>query len=133
MNNPVIYIFLNKSLHMTVGKAAAQAVHATMMANTHPNMINDESRKAWKDATHKTVIVLESRDEAHMKNTVEYLVERGINVYYVIDEGVNEIDPHTTTAMATPILEKDDEKTIKAMSTFKLYREVARFTMEFER
>lgn len=131
MNNPIIYIFLNKDLHMTVGKASAQAVHAAMMANVH--LINDTNRKAWDEAPHKTVIILESRDEAHMNNTREYLKERKIPVYYVIDEGVNEIDPHTITAMATPILEKEDEKTVKALSTFKLYREVAKFTMSFER
>ncbi len=131
MFSPVIYVFLNKSLHMSVGKATAQGVHAVMMANAL--MIKDEDRDAWADAPHKTVIVLEGRDEDHMENIREYLIEREIPVYYVIDEGVNEIDPHTVTAMSTPILNKEDEVTMKALSTFSLYKELVKFSLDFER
>ena len=83
--NPIQYIFLNKELSMSVGKAAAQAVHACMMANVH--LITAEDRKTWSAAVHKTVIILEARNEAHMKSIAEYLREREVWTYRVIDEG----------------------------------------------
>lgn len=131
MANPIQYIFLNKSLSMSVGKAAAQAVHACMLANIY--VISDNKRELWAGATHKTVIVLEARNEAHMRSIIDYLNERGFEMVQVVDEGVNEIDPHTVTALATGILDKDAEETKLALSTFSLYKEVARLTVEFER
>ena len=131
MNRPVIYVFLNKSLQMSVGKASAQAVHAAMMANV--DIIDDTQRGEWKKAVHKTVIVLEARDEQHMRNIASYLVERAYAVHYIIDEGVNEILPHTVTAMATTILDKDSEDVEKAFSSFSLYRDVIKVNLEINR
>lgn len=131
MYNPVIYVFLNKSLGMTVGKAAAQTAHAVTRSMI---LINDEKHRAkWLQSPHQTVIVLEARDENHMRNIRDYLDERGVPVAEVIDEGVNEIDPHTWTAMATPILNKDAEKTYKALSTFNLYRDTIRVRLDIDR
>lgn len=128
--NPIIYIFLNKGLHMSVGKAAAQAAHAMAisMVNSSPKL-----QKEWQDAIHKTVIVLEARDEGHMRNIRDYLSQRNIALAYVIDEGVNEIDPHVYTAMSTPVLPKDDEDVRAAMSTFKLYRDAVKVSLELDR
>lgn len=130
MFNPVIYVFLNKSLHMSVGKATAQGIHAGMLGAMGSDI---EFQKVWHDSMHKTVIVLEARDQAHIKNIYGYLLMRGILAHEVIDEGVNEIDPHTTTALASNILDKDNEDIIKAFSTFKLYRDLHKITVEFEK
>lgn len=116
---------------MSVGKSAAQAVHANQMANAA--LITEEQRHQWALAPHRTVIVLEARDEKHLANIQQYLFERGIKTYYVIDEGVNEVDPHIITAMATEIIDGSDEVKRKSLSTFKLYKDIAKFTMEFER
>lgn len=121
MYNPAIYIWLNKELHMSVGKASAQAAHAVVMSLIE---LNSELYKAkWVASPHRTIIVLEARNEAHMRSIRDYLDEREIETHIVIDEGANEIDPHTPTALATRIMNKDDEKVIKTMSTFKLYRD----------
>jgi peptidyl-tRNA hydrolase len=132
--NPVIYIFLNQELHMSVGKAAAQAAHAVAMSFVKLNKPTDVAR--WDDSPHRTIIVLKARDEAHMRNIKDYLAERDIRSRMIIDEGVNEIDPHTPTALATPILNKDDEyviKTIGAKSNFKFYKDFVTVKTEFER
>lgn len=122
--NPIVYIFLNKSLHMSIGKAAAQAAHAAMV-------VPDDN--SWLDNPHRTIIVLEARDQAHLDNIGKYLEERGFATREIIDEGVNEIDPHVTTARCTKILDKDDENVKKTFSTFKLYCDPIKFTMEVDR
>jgi peptidyl-tRNA hydrolase len=130
MNNPVIYVFINKGLHMSAGKVAAQAIHAAMMGTIASDKAEQE---AWGKAIHKTVIVLEARDEAHIKNIRQYLEDRDFDLSEIVDEGVNEIDPHVTTALASTIIEKDNEDVVKAFSTFNLYKDVVRATVEFER
>lgn len=119
--NPVIYVFLNKSLGMSVGKAAAQTAHAVAMSLIELN--SDVYKAKWIASPHRTVIVLAARDQQHMDNIRAYLQERDIPLSYIIDEGMNEIDPHTPTAMATRILNKDKDEVVAAMSTFELYRD----------
>lgn len=128
--NPIVYVFINKGLGMTTGKVAAQAVHASMMSNIDSF---EHELEEWRKAPHKTVIILEARDEAHIKNIEVYLNQRDIQSYPIIDEGVNEIDAHTITALSTGILDKDDEKVKLAMSTFKLYRDMIKFNVEVDR
>lgn len=124
MIDPVVYIFLNKSLHMSIGKAAAQAAHAAILVSG--------SIDQWEKSMHRTIIILEARDERHIRAIEEYLDERGFNTHKVIDEGVNEIDPHTVTALSTEVLEKNEEDVVKAFSSFKLYKEIVKHTLEFE-
>jgi peptidyl-tRNA hydrolase len=126
--NPVIYIFLNKSLQMSVGKAAAQAAHAIAMLRP-----TKEGADTWESSPHRTIIVLEARNEQHMKNIRAYLHERQVSTTRIIDEGANEIDPHTWTALATCILDKDAEYVQKTMSTFKLYRDTIKINLEVSR
>ena len=130
MNNPIIYIFLNKSLHMSSEKCSAQVAHsvALSLCNEYKQYLD-----SWKKSIHKTIIVLEARDDNHLINIESYLKERDFRVYKQVDEGVNEIDAHSFTALATSILEKDDENVIKAFSTFNLYRDIIKINMEFEK
>lgn len=128
--NPVIYIFLNKSLHMSVGKASAQAAHAAVFAIAE----SDESeQQLWRVNPHKTIIVLEARDETHMRNISTYLRQRGIYTNMIVDEGVNEIDPHTITALSTNILDKNSEHISQSMSTFSLYKDLVKVSFEVEK
>jgi peptidyl-tRNA hydrolase len=102
MKNPTIYILLNKDLNMSSGKGASQAAHAAMLVT---------KKTSWKHP--RTVIVLEARDDIHMHNLFEYLKERGIKTFPVIDESEN----HAMTALATEVVEKNDD----LFQTYKLY------------
>lgn len=128
--NPIIYIFLNKSLGMSVGKAAAQAAHAAVFSTSS----SDESKQGlWRVSPHKTIIVLEARDEGHIRNISTYLKQRGFNANMIVDEGVNEIDPHTITALSSDILDKNDERVSLTFSTFSLYKDLIKFSVEVDR
>lgn len=113
---------------MGIGKAAAQASHAVVMA-----MASCQNMKDWTDSPHRTIIVLEARNEEHIRNVELYLLQRNIKTTKIIDEGVNETEPHVVTALSTGVLDKDDEYLQKTMSTFKLYRDVVKMQLEFER
>lgn len=125
MTNPTVYIWINKSLNMTVGKVAAQAAHA--MAKV-PML---SSQEHWLSAPQQTVLVMQARDEAHMRNIEDYLLERYISSYRVIDEGVNETDPQVMTALATQVVDKDEVQAI--FSTFKVYRDTVRVRLEIDK
>lgn len=128
--NPVIYIFLNKSLGMSVGKAAAQAAHAAVFAAAD----SDESKQQlWRVSPHKTIIVLEARDEDHLRNIEKYLRQRDFVANMIVDEGVNEIDPHTITALSSEILDKNDERVSLTFSSFSLYKDLIKFSVEVAR
>lgn len=128
--NPIIYIFLNKSLGMSVGKAAAQAAHAAVFAAAQ----SDESKQQlWRISPHKTIIVLEARDEEHLRSISTYIEQRGFTSNMIVDEGVNEIDPHTITALSTEILDKNEDQVSLTFSTFKLYKDLVKLTLEVER
>jgi peptidyl-tRNA hydrolase len=128
--NPILYIFLNKGLHMSSGKAAAQASHAAMMAAVNANS-NDAY--VWKTANEKTIIVLEARDEQHMRNIQHYLKQRKVDTQIIIDEGVNEIDPHVPTALVSNILDKDAPEETAPFSSFRLYHDIVKVTTEYEK
>ena len=119
MSKPVIYVFVNKSLNMSGGKLAAQAVHAALMVAFSNRM----SPHSWTSSIHRTVLIMEARDENHIRNIQDYLIERVVFCQMIIDEGVNEIEPITITALATGILDKDDIDTDEIMSSFKLYKD----------
>lgn len=125
--NPCIYVFINKSLDMSKGKMAAQAVHAAVLATIDAH---DSARKFWTNAIHRTVLIMEARDSEHIQNIKEYLEERKLKTYKIIDEGVNEIDPIVPTALSTSILDKNSEDVKAALSSFNTYHEKVRLIME---
>lgn len=128
--SPVIYIFINKSLGMSIGKAAAQSAHAAVFSAAE----SDKSRrKLWLNSPHKTIIVLEARDENHIRNISKYLLQRNFISNTIIDEGMNEIDPHTITALSSLILDKNDESVALTFSSFKLYKDLIKFSVELDR
>lgn len=117
--DPVVYVFLNGGLEMSVGAVAAQAAHAA--AQIFSNLPEEDLATFWRDQPHKTVIVLKARDEMHLRNIQDYMSNRGVGGELLVDEGGVEYPPHTITAYVTTILDRN--KTGKLMSTFEKYYE----------
>jgi len=124
MKRPTIYIFMNKSLGMSPGKLAAQASHAMAYVPVLKSM--------WLKYPHRTILIMEARDQQHLENIEKYLKERRIISWSVIDEGVNETEPHVITALATMVVDKEDERIQQVFSTFKTYREKYRLMIMAE-
>lgn len=115
MNNPYIYVILNGELKMSPGKAAAQVAHA--LGSLHKEFgIN-----TWSNEVKRTVIILEAKDGEQMDNLWSYLDSLDIPVADYIDEGVNEITPYSTTAMAIGPIEATDEETRSIFAPFPLF------------
>lgn len=112
MKNPVMYIVLNGELEMSPGKAAAQSVHAAMM-------LNGNSKGDFLSDHKRTVIVLEAKDSEQIKNLAIYLDEADIDTDYYIDEGKNEVDAYSVTALAAFV--GDDEEKREIFADLPLY------------
>lgn len=117
--NLVMYLFANKGLGMSPGKMAAQVAHAAVRAYEQSN---SGARAEWL-ATGETKIVLEARDEMHLRNIIDYLAEHQTMCVPIIDEGRTETPPLSITAAGVPILDKDDPSVKFLFSSFKLYKE----------
>ena len=114
MENPIIYILLNGELKMSPGKAAAQAVHASML-------LNSRSREDFTSDYKRTVIILEAKNSEQIKNLYSYLDEVEVDCDYYIDEGKNEVDAYSATALAIGPIEYDDIKSREMLSAFPLF------------
>jgi len=127
---PTIYIFLNKSLQMSAGKAASQAVHAaaSIILLTPVETLNE-----WSNSPLQTVIVLEARDEAHIRNISQYLQDRKLMCRAIIDEGATEVDPHSITALGVQVVDRNDSYIKDTFSSFNKYKDTIRVSMEVER
>lgn len=113
MKNPVIYIVLNGELKMSPGKAAAQAVHAAMMLSLGSNSDFLSDRK-------RTVIVLEAKNADQIRGIDEYLSDSNVDADYYIDEGKNEVDAYSITALAA--FAGDDLDKREIFESLPLYR-----------
>lgn len=110
---PILYVILNGELRMSAGKAAAQAVHAAMLGKEWSKLFT-----YWNE---RSVIVLEARNTQQIKNLKEYLQKADVHSEYYIDEGVNEVETYSITALAVePFLSSEEEKR-KIFSSFPLY------------
>lgn len=119
MTKPVIYVIANKRAKMSAGKLAAQVGHAT--AGSFRVSIS-VPQNDWHKAQHRWLIVLEAQDDVHLMAIREYLEERGVHSYLIIDEGVNEVRPFTYTALGVQILDKDSPEAA-LLSGLKKYRD----------
>lgn len=118
MKRPIMYIFLNHGLGMSVGKAAAQAAHAACEAMiTSPQADVD----AWRLGGHYTKIVLKADDAEQLTTIERYLNDRGFKTSLIIDEGRTEIQPFSKTALGCAIVDKADEHVQATFSSFDLY------------
>ena len=130
MARPVMYLFLNKGLGMSAGKLAAQAAHAAVEAYTisQPELIEQ-----WRLGQHYTKLTMQARDEQHLYTIQRYIADRGIRSQMIFDEGATEIEPHQATALGVPIVDKDDPHIEATFSTFQLYRDTIRVSLEVDR
>jgi PTH2 family peptidyl-tRNA hydrolase len=126
--NPVQYLILNKTLTMSVGKAAAQAAHASQMGlllNTASKSVRDNPYDSsivnrWMAGGHYAKVVLEADD---LMVAEKYLMARGFEPALIIDEGRTEVAQFTPTALGLPVLDKDNIHVRETFSTFKLYND----------
>lgn len=130
MISVVQYIFVNKGLGMSAGKLASQAAHAAVESYriSDPKLV-----KRWYEGGHYAKLVMQARSEQHLQTIERYLNERGIRTVPIIDEGLTEIDPHQWTALAVEIVDKEAGDTTATFSSFELYRDTVKVTMEIER
>lgn len=125
-----MYIFVNKGLGMSSGKMAAQTAHAAVQAY---KLSDDKLIGEWELGLHYTKLVMQARDEQHLRTIHAYLAERGFLAAKIIDEGMTEIDPHVMTALGVAIVDKEDPHTEATFSTFELYRDTIKVTLEIPR
>lgn len=115
--NPVMYLFVNKGLNMSPGKMAAQAAHAACLAQLGSD---EDLLDAWYKYGFYTKLVMEARDEDHLRNIETYLKERGIKTCMIIDEGRTEIKKHSITALGCVVVDKNEKGEIfKEFDLFK--------------
>lgn len=132
--NPAMYIFLNRELGMSVGKASAQAAHAACLAVVAPvDYADDPDGGPWRAwwSTGYTKLVMEARDATHLMTLERYFNEHGYKNYVVIDEGRTEIAAHSLTALATEVVDRDDPRAW-IFKEFKLYRDRSPKRIELE-
>lgn len=112
MVNPVIYVLLNGDLKMSAGKAAAQSVHAAAML---PGIAK------FGKHVKRTVIVLEANNTQQIFSLRSYLKKAKVPCDFYIDEGHNEVEPYTVTALAVGPIAEDDLATREILRSFSLY------------
>jgi peptidyl-tRNA hydrolase len=112
--NDTLYVILNGSLNMSPGKAAAQATHAAMM-------LESKHRKAFVANYRRSVIVLEAKNREQLDGIADYLVAAGIAFEYYIDEGVNEVDAFSMTALAVEPFHSDLDPRREIFTGLELY------------
>lgn len=111
---------------MNPGKMAAQVGHAVAGSFRVSTSSPDNM---WHKAAHRWLIVLEADNDTHLTNIREYLQERHVNSYAIIDEGVNEIRPFSITALGVERLDKDSPEAA-LLSGLKKYRHDTASTSE---
>lgn len=124
MINPTQYIFVNDSLELSFGKAAAQIAHAqeelTYEYLTHYKDNLDDYRELLEQNP-RTVIVLACPDSETLYKVANYVESLDLLTGIYVDEcGEGYIlEP---TAMAIEYVEKDDPRLTPLFSKFELYK-----------
>jgi peptidyl-tRNA hydrolase, PTH2 family len=120
-----MYLFLNRSLGMSTGKAAAQVAHAAVEAYL---ISNPKVVEQWRVGLHYCKLVMLAEDDVHLLTIQKYIEERGFKTKIIIDEGRTEIRPLSTTALGVEVVDRDEPHTQATFETFKLYREAVSST-----
>lgn len=128
--NPVLYIFVNKSLHMSSGKIGSQTAQAAVGAFLLSN--KKLANLWWDQGAHHTTIILEAKNEKNLKNIKQYLADRKFKSFLMVDEGMTEIDPIVSTALAVEIVDRNDDHVYATFSSFKLYSDRIRVVLEVD-
>lgn len=113
-----MYIFLNRRLGMSTGKAAAQAAHAAVEAY---RISSPKLQDAWYLGNHYTKLVMDAENADVLSTYERYINDRGFKTSLIIDEGRTEIPAHSKTALGVEIVDKTDEHVQATFDHFKLY------------
>lgn len=127
MSKCAMYIFINKGLGMSAGKIGSQSAHAAVEAFRISKV---DKLAEWYKGKHYMKLVMQARDGEHLQNIQDYLTARGFKSEMIIDEGLTEIDSIVKTALGVEVVDKDDEHTEATFSTFELYRDSIKITLE---
>lgn len=112
MPNEIVYVLINGELDMSAGKAAAQAVHAAAML---------KNIGSFGKQVQRTVIILEAENTQQLLNLHLYLSRTGLESQYYIDEGVNEVDAYSITALAVGPIWSEDKEERELLASFPLF------------
>ena len=123
---PVMYIFMNKGLGLSPGKLASQVAHAAVKAS---DMSDKKLRDDWNKFGFYTKLIMEARNEEHLKTIQKYLEDREIKTAMIIDEGRTEIDAHQATALGVEIIDKNEKGEI--FKAFQLYKPEIEIKVKF--
>lgn len=115
---------------MSTGKVASQASHAAVEAFRVSKV---DKLAEWYKGGHYAKLIMQARDENHLRTISEYINNRGFRVEHIIDEGLTEIEPHQLTAIGVELVDKDDPHTLETFSTFELYKDKIKLTVEVDR
>lgn len=125
---PYMYIFLNQSLGMSTGKAAAQVAHAAVESY---KISDPELIRAWELGGHMSKVTLLAEDSEAMATYERYINDRGFKTVQIIDEGRTEIAPMSRTALGVELVDKNDEHTALTFGEFKTYRDLPQPLTEY--
>ncbi len=123
---PVMYIFMNKGLGLSPGKLASQVAHAAVKAS---DMSDKKLRDDWNKFGFYTKLIMEARNEEHLKTIQKYLEDREIKTAMIIDEGRTEIDAHQATALGVEVIDKNEKGEI--FKAFQLYKPEIEIKVKF--
>lgn len=130
---PALYIFLNRGLGMSVGKAASQATQAAVEAYRlscgllphQPQTIETYRETAfvrnWYKGGHHAVYTMDARDAEQLRSIERYLNDRGFPTVMHVDEGLTEDTEFVPTALASGLVDKDHAHVQATFGQFKLY------------
>jgi peptidyl-tRNA hydrolase len=122
----VQYIFINAGLAMSTAKTAAMASHAAIggfrktVENGHKARL--DRLHEW-ERTGEMTVILEARDEGHLRNIKDFLTDKGFRTAAIIDEGRTEVPSHSFTALGVEIVDKDDPLVAAAFSDFRTLKD----------
>lgn len=119
---PVMYLFLNRGLGMSTGKACAQVAHAAVEAYKISKIPLIE---AWELGGHYTKLVLLAEDSDQLTSIGYYLSERGFNNKVIVDEGRTEIAPFSPTAIGVEVVDKADPHVLATFESFRIYKDLS--------
>lgn len=122
---PTQYIFMNASLNMNSGKAAAQAAHAVEELNytifKYGDVETREKHLKMMGMNPRTTIVLEVENEDELYKLNSYLESQGIRTGIYVDESVS--GKHfVPTAMAVEYLERASTPARLLSGMYKLFK-----------
>lgn len=108
-------IIVRKDLKMSAGKVAGQVGHASVMSY---KFSNEDTKNGWYYEGQKK-IVLKVSNEEELVSLSQIALAKKLEVYFVRDMGLTQIEPNTLTCIA--IGPDNDDKIDNVIKDLKLY------------